>query len=189
MLATDRVKEIFADAHAMQNGALEHWDAGDIRDAAEKAWCATLRATNALILARSGEEPEITTETARRLDRLARQEQRARSLVGRYYSRQVRLHGDCFYSGILSDVDEIERRIRESIDYIRDAEALAPSRTTISSPISLTRESKAPSKRDQIKPHYQREATPPHPHSSLFQRTPLLPPTRQTAPRLPPGLP
>ena len=127
MVATDRVREIFSDAHAMYEDALERWEERDVRDSAEKAWCATLRATNALILSRTGEEPETTTETARRLDRLARQEQGVRSLVGRYYSRQVRLHGDCFYSGILLDIDEIERRIRETIDYITDAEALASS--------------------------------------------------------------
>ncbi len=125
MVAIDEVREIFADAHRMYDDSLERWDAGDIRDAAEKAWCATLRATNALILARTGVEPEVTRETALHLDRLTRQDQRTRILVGRYYSRQVRLHGDCFYLGIVSDMDEIERRIRETIDYIQDAEALA----------------------------------------------------------------
>ena len=125
MVATDRVRELFADAHAMYDSALERWDAGDIRDAAEKSWCATKRATDALILARTGEDPETTSETAGRLDRLARAEEGVRSLVGRYYSRQVRLHGDCFYLGIVSDEDEIERRIRETIDYITDAESLA----------------------------------------------------------------
>ena len=109
----------------MYDDALERWAAGDIRDAAEKAWCATLRATNAFILARTGVEPEVTRETALHLDHLARQDQRVKILVGRYYSRQVRLHGDCFYLGIVSDVDEIERRIRETIDYINDAEVLA----------------------------------------------------------------
>lgn len=125
MLATDRVREIFADAQAMYDGSLERWEAGDIRDAAEKAWCATLRATNALLLARTGVEPEVTRETALHLDRLVHQDQRAKILVGRYYSRQVRLHGDCFYLGIVYDMDEIERRIRETIDYITDAESLA----------------------------------------------------------------
>ena len=125
MLAVDRVREIFADARGMQAESLERLAAGDIRDAAEKAWCATLRSTNALLLARNGEEPERTPATSRRLDRLARQEPRARSLVGRYYSRQVHLHGDCFYSGMLDEMDEIERRIRETIDYISDAESLA----------------------------------------------------------------
>ena len=109
----------------MYESAIERWDAGDVRDAAEKAWCATLRATNALLLARTGEEPEKTPETSGRLDRLARQEPGVKSLVGRYYSRQQRLHGDCFYSGITEFTDEIERRIRETRDYIADAEALA----------------------------------------------------------------
>ena len=109
----------------MYESALERWDAGDVRDAAEKAWCATLRATNALLLARTGEEPLKTPETSGRLDQLARIEPTVRGLVGRYYSRQQRLHGDCFYSGIMEYADEIERRIRETIGYIRDAEALA----------------------------------------------------------------
>ena len=125
MVATDRVREIFADAYSMHGDALERLSARDIRDAAEKAWCATLRSTNALILARTGEEPLRTPETSGRLDRLARQDPAASSLVGRYYSRQQRLHGDCFYSGILEYRDEIERRIRETIDYVRDAERLA----------------------------------------------------------------
>ncbi len=125
MAATDRVREIFADARSMYEAALERWAAGDVRDAAEKAWCATLRSTNALILARTGEEPERTPETSGRLDRLARREPAASSLVGRYYSRQQRLHGDCFYSGILEYRDEIERRIRETISYVADAESLA----------------------------------------------------------------
>lgn len=102
MVVINQIQELFADARAMYDSAVERWDAGDIRDSAEKAWCATLRATNALILARTGEEPEKTPETSGRLDRLARQEPEAGILVGRYYSRQQRLRGDCFYSGIVS---------------------------------------------------------------------------------------
>ena len=59
MVATDRVNEIFADARAMQAQALQRLEQGDVRDAAEKAWCATKRATDALVLARTGEEPGI----------------------------------------------------------------------------------------------------------------------------------
>ena len=46
------------------------------------------------------------------------------NLVGRYYTRIGHLHGECFYEGkyITSDT---ERRIRETIDYVRDAEKLA----------------------------------------------------------------
>ena len=48
MVATSRVQEIFDDARLMHSEALERLAAGDIRDAAEKAWCATKRATDAL---------------------------------------------------------------------------------------------------------------------------------------------
>ena len=57
MVAVGRVQEMFDDARGMHGEALERLAAGDIRDAAEKAWCATKRATDALILARTGEDP------------------------------------------------------------------------------------------------------------------------------------
>ena len=53
-IQTDRVQEIFQDARVLQAAAVERLDQGDIRDAAEKAWGATKRATDALILARTG---------------------------------------------------------------------------------------------------------------------------------------
>ena len=56
----DRVDELFADARNVHAQAIERLQNGDIRDAAEKAWCATKRATDALILARTGEEPPTT---------------------------------------------------------------------------------------------------------------------------------
>ena len=125
MLATDRVKEIFADARAMQAESLERLAVGDVRDAAEKAWCATKRATDALILARTGEEPERTPLTSSELQTLAGKDRAVRPLVGRYYTRQGSLHGQCFYLGLCQPLDDTERRIRETIDYISDAEGLA----------------------------------------------------------------
>ena len=124
MVATDRVKEIFDDAGAMHSSAVERLDAGDIRDAADKAWCATKRATDALILARTGEEPGTTAMTSDGLDDLARQDNRVKTLVGRYYSRIHQLHGQCFYNGRCASPDT-ERRIRETANYIHDAEELA----------------------------------------------------------------
>ena len=47
----------------MQTQAIERLEAGDIRDAAEKAWCAAKRATDALVLARTREEPPSTHDT------------------------------------------------------------------------------------------------------------------------------
>lgn len=124
-LTTDRVQEIFADAYAMHGSALERLAAGDIRDAAEKAWCATLRSTDALILARTGLEPERTPQTTAELQILTGQDPALRSLLRRYYSRQVSLHGQCFYLGLCEPVSEAERRIRETIDYVQEAENLA----------------------------------------------------------------
>ena len=118
----DRAAEIFADAHHMHTQAIERLEQGDIRDAAEKAWCATKRATDALILARTGEEPIITAATTNGLDSLARQLPDAARLQGRYYSRIYNLHGMCFYSGFCND--QTERRIRETGEYVDDAEAL-----------------------------------------------------------------
>ena len=74
MVITARVAEIFADAHAMHSSALERLAAGDIRDAADKAWCATKRASDALVLARTGEEPELSPVTSRELRNLAGQD-------------------------------------------------------------------------------------------------------------------
>ena len=50
-------------AKAMYESALKRLAAGDIRDAAEKAWCATLQATNAVIYERTGTMPEKTRRT------------------------------------------------------------------------------------------------------------------------------
>ena len=122
MVATSRVQEIFDDARLMHSEALERLAAGDIRDAAEKAWCATKRATDALILARTGEEPGPTAITSNELDSLASRDANVKPLVGRYYSRISQLHGSCFYVGICND--QTERRIRETGIYIEDAERL-----------------------------------------------------------------
>ena len=124
MLTTDEVREIFADAHTMYESAIERWEAGDVRDAAEKAWCATKRATDALLLARTGELPETTGMTSTRIRLLGESDGAFENLVGRYYTRIGHLHGDIFYEGKPVTRDT-ERRIRETLDYISDAEALA----------------------------------------------------------------
>ena len=125
MLATDPASTIFDDAHSLYADALRLLEAGDIRDAAEKAWCATKRATDALILARTDEKPQFSSDTSRGLLMLAKADGAVNSLVGRYYSRQGHLHGECFYHGICEPVAEVERRIRQTADYINDAERLA----------------------------------------------------------------
>ena len=116
---------VFADARAMYDAALQQWTVGDVRDAAEKAWCAAKRATDALILARTGELPPKSPDTTRALREMAMTEPAVRSLRGRYFERQSVLHGDCFYTGLCEPIDDTGRLVLETIDYIRDAEQLA----------------------------------------------------------------
>ena len=125
MVATDRVREIFADVRAMHETALERLDAGDVRDSAEKAWCATRRATDALILARTNREPERVPETTRELRKLGNDDSRVALLVNRYCAVRDLLHGDCFYFGLCDPVEDTERRICQTLEYIDDAAWLA----------------------------------------------------------------
>ena len=123
MVTTNQVEELFGDARGMHDTSLARLNAGDIRDAAEKACCATKRSTDGLILARTGHEPETTSGTTEGLLALARNSGAYETLVGRYFTRISYLHGTCFYDGHCGP--DAERRIRETSDYIRDAERLS----------------------------------------------------------------
>ena len=125
MTVTIEESALFEDANAMQEAALSQMMAGDIRDAAEKAWCATLQATNAVILAQTGVLPERTPVTSLELNKLRANSSLFETLVRRYYTRQGHLHGECFYLGLCEPREEVERRIRETEDYIADARELA----------------------------------------------------------------
>ena len=104
--------------------ALERLAAGDIRDAAEKAWCATMRATEALVLARTNQPPQTSTAAGRRLRAIAERDLSLRDLRLRYLDRQGVLHGECFYHDYC-DSEETGRLIRDTGDFIQDAERLA----------------------------------------------------------------
>lgn len=115
---------VFDDAQDVLNTALAQLVAGDLRDAAEKAWCATVRATEALILNRTGEESHTSTTAGRRLREASESDSSLRDLRLHYLERQTVLHGDCFYHGYC-DPGETERLIRETAGYIEDARRLA----------------------------------------------------------------
>ena len=125
MTMTAEVADSFAGARQLHTTALERLAVGDMRDAAEKAWCATKRATDALILAKTGISTDRTPETSTELRKLAASDAGVQPLVSRYYSRQGILHGDCFSLGLCEPSIDTERRIRETGDYIADAERLA----------------------------------------------------------------
>ncbi len=115
----------FVDARVMHAMALDRLDAADIRDAAEKAWCATKRATDGLIIARTGQEPGKSPDTTRMLRELAVEDPAVRQLRPLYSLARDALHGDCFYSGICDPLEDTLRLIRETRDYIDEAERLA----------------------------------------------------------------
>ena len=124
MVATmDRINALFADARGMHRSALEQLATGDVRDAAEKAWCATKRSTDALVLSRTGDEPETSSRTTSALLALAREYDEVETLVGRYFTRSQVLHGMCFYDGVCDE--DVPRRVRQTEEYIDDAENLA----------------------------------------------------------------
>ena len=116
---------VFADAHEMYAAGLERLEQGDIRDAAEKAWCAAKRATDALILARTNVLPPRSPDTTRGLRTLAAADPAFSNLRDRYFARQAALHGDCFYTGWCEPIADTELLIRETMEYIREAERLA----------------------------------------------------------------
>ena len=119
----DNVDEIFTDARQLQDQAIERLEHGDVRDAAEKSWCATKRATDALILALTGQEPGPTGLTSDCLDDLVESGRATNSLQRRYYSRLSQLHGACFYTGACNR--HTKRRIRETAAFIADAQTLS----------------------------------------------------------------
>ena len=125
MVETVRVEVVFQDAWLLYEDALEELGRAQLRNSAEKASGATKRATDALILARTGELPGTTRDTSRTLHALVLQDMEVDSLVGRYHTRADYLHGQCFYDGMCEPPEEVERRIRETDAYIRDAQELA----------------------------------------------------------------
>ena len=125
MLETKQIDYLFADARTLYDDALEMLEQGRLRNAAEKAWCATKRATDALILARTGTEPRSSGRTMRMLQQLRRQDSSLEQLRLQYGYRQSFLHGRCFYDGILDSEEAIIADVRETIDYIRNAESMA----------------------------------------------------------------
>ena len=121
----ERVAILFADARALHDAALARLEAGDIRDAAEKAWCATKRAADGLIVARTGEEPDRASDTTRGLRHLSVDDEDIHGSMNHYYAAREALHGCCFYRASCELTEDTERLIHETVDYIREAERLA----------------------------------------------------------------
>lgn len=121
------VEELFKDAESLYQESLKDLEVKRIRKAAENAWAATVRATEALLISRNREYEKIKWPGSRRyeLDRLTAEDKAVDEMhiSERYGSRETFLHGSCFYEGICEPIST-ERRIRETIDYIKDAKRI-----------------------------------------------------------------
>ena len=120
-----RANDIFSDSEKVYAQALERLEYGDIRDAAEKAWCAAKRATDALILSRTGEEPRSSGKTLQELRKLRRTDSVFLALENRYSICASVLHGACFYDGNCEPEDILIQDIQAVRQYIQEARDLA----------------------------------------------------------------
>ncbi len=127
MPSLERGIYLISDAWALYADAQEMLAQGWLRNAAEKAWGATKRATDALILERTGREPGPSGITYRGIRGLRHRSAGLESLANRYSQRRQDLHGSVFYDGILDPEEPIICDIHATADYIRDAERLADS--------------------------------------------------------------
>ena len=124
---TDRVSELFADAQALYADALEMLDQGRLRNAAEKAWGATRRSTDAVLLARTGEEPLSKGKVGGALLKLGSQSPAIAIFLGQYSTRSQLLYLNCAYDGNCEPEEEMTALIRETDLYMQEARNLASS--------------------------------------------------------------
>ncbi len=127
MLEPARTAALFADARLLYDEAIELLDLGKLRIAAEAAWGATKRATDALIVARTGREPRGTGQTSSGLRILGHETPEIQAIRDQFREAVRELHGKCFYRGICEPMEAVSELIRATADYIQDATILADS--------------------------------------------------------------
>ena len=118
-----RATFLIDDARSLHRDALEMLVQGRLRNAAEKAWGATKRATDALVLERTGREPTRTSQTSSGLKALARDGVIPGNMWDRFRDRVQYLHAQCFYDGRCYPADFMSALIQDTAGYIRDAAA------------------------------------------------------------------
>jgi hypothetical protein len=123
---SDDVALMFQDALSMQRQAVAQFEAGDIRDAAEKAWCAARNATNGMISAVTSVEPRSGGKTMEALRKLYRYNREVFAPVHSSYMTYLgSLHGECFYDGHCDPPEVFYDEINETLDYINHVMELA----------------------------------------------------------------
>ncbi len=113
-----------ADARTMHYEAMARLEAGDWRDAAEKAWCATRNASQAVVLEVYGEDSPRSTNIDSGIRSLARERGGEWVRMRQRYSDVVfHLHIEAFYGGVYHE--DIPDLVRGVSDYITLVEELA----------------------------------------------------------------
>ena len=115
----------FSDAWEQYNSALERLNANDVRDACGKAWNATRAATRAAALAH-GEDPQNSNQISSWIRRMGREAAGFELMPLMFAARARFLHQQACYDGHIDD-DDIPDMIRDTADYIRQAQRLASS--------------------------------------------------------------
>jgi len=120
-----RVEELIGDAEHLIRRAVEEVEV-DLRDAADKAWGATLRAVDALVVARTGRNPKAAHERRVELETLCLKDAEAEKLriADRYSTRSDYLHVMCFYEGVCEPIEAVKRMILETRELIDDVKKL-----------------------------------------------------------------
>ena len=125
MLATKRGQELLAEAWGCYADAIALLEQGDLRNAAGKAWEASEKATNALIVERTGREPQYVREMSSEVAHLGQESQALASFRSRFAGQVEDLYGDCYIDNHCDPEDYHEEMIRNTDSYIREAERLA----------------------------------------------------------------
>lgn len=124
---SNEVEMSLRDAESLYQGALKELEVGRVRKAAENAWGATAKATDALLHVRAKVEVVRGLGRTRELYKLAKVDQEVRELklIKQYNDRILHLHGNCFYEGIyeIPDVD-LKKLIVETGKYIENVKKL-----------------------------------------------------------------
>ena len=98
---------------------------------AENAWCATAKATDALLLLRAKVEIVKGVGRTKEIYKLTRVDPQVKelNLAREYILRRDHLHGDCFYEGIY-EIPEVDLKglIVETKEYINNIRRLVSNR-------------------------------------------------------------
>jgi hypothetical protein len=122
------VEELLKDAEILYEEALKELEAGRLRKAAENAWGATARATDALLYARAEFEVVRGLGRTRELYKLALKDKEVEELnITRDYNERIlHIHGNCLYEGIeIIPGGDLKKLIIEAGNYIEKVRRLS----------------------------------------------------------------